>query len=118
MEKLYEMVDKAPKLPTSSVNENVHTDHYKLKEELKMSEIKQQNMKKKQEEAEEELRFHKRERERERERHDATNFRRKASSAIAGMVGITVGGPVGGTVGSVVGGVVGTAVGYIFGDDI
>ena len=39
MEKLYEMVDKAPKLPTSSVNENVHTNHYKLKEELKMSEI-------------------------------------------------------------------------------
>ena len=39
LEKLYEMVDKAPKLPTSSVNENVHSNHYKLKEELKMSEI-------------------------------------------------------------------------------
>ena len=69
------MVDKAPKLPTSSVNENVHSNHYKLKEELKMSEIKQQNLKKMQEVAGEEVRFYK-------ERHDATikdtmSFRRK-----------------------------------------
>ena len=49
MEELYVMVDKAPKLPTSSVNENVHTDHYKLKQELKVTEIKLQETKELQE---------------------------------------------------------------------
>ena len=38
MEEVYEMIDKAPNLPTSSVKENVHTENYKLKEKLSVSE--------------------------------------------------------------------------------
>ena len=37
-DELYDMIEKAPKLLTSTINENVHTDDYKLKQELKLAE--------------------------------------------------------------------------------
>ena len=38
MDELYDTIEKASKLLTSTINENVHTDDYKLKQELKLAE--------------------------------------------------------------------------------
>ena len=38
MDELYNMIVKVPKLLTSSIFENIHTDDYKLKQELKLAE--------------------------------------------------------------------------------
>ena len=110
MEELYEMVDKAPKLPTSSVNENVHTDHYKLKEELKVTGIKLLETKERQERDQRKFQetYYRLAEEKERQR-GAQNWKTAAFGTLAGATlasWASIGGPIGAFVGGGLGYVV------------
>ena len=110
MEELYVMVDKAPKLPTSSVNENVHTDHYKLKQELKVTEVKLQETKEMQERDQRRFQeaYYRLAEEKERQR-GAQNWKTAAFGTLAGATlasWASIGGPIGAFVGGGLGYVV------------
>lgn len=111
MEKLYKMVDKAPKLPTSSVNENVHTDHYKLKQELKETETKLEETKKMQERDQRRFQeaYGRLAEEKERQPGAWKNYWKTAALGTLAGAGYS-----GGSLGAAVGGAMGYAVDFLF----
>ena len=112
MEKLYEMVDKAPKLPTSTVNENVHTDHYKLKEELKETETKLEETKKMQEKDQRRFQEAYYRLADEKQGQSKDYWRTTTLTSLGALAGGSSVGPVGGVVGGAVGYVVDSLLVY------